>query len=69
MSLSEQCNKGDGIETNFTVITDDNPDAEIQEILRLTPYSGECYSICEIYLFKEKELEKAPAGSTQLGGI
>ena len=32
-----------GIDANFTVITDDNLDAQIWEILRLTPYSGECY--------------------------
>ena len=32
-----------GIDANFSVITDDNLDAQIREILRLTLYSGECY--------------------------
>ena len=31
-----------GIDANFSVITDDNLD-EIRKILRLTPYSGECF--------------------------
>ena len=32
-----------GIESSFTEISERDLDAQIQEILRLTPYSGECY--------------------------
>lgn len=32
-----------GIYANFTEIADYNQDTEIREIIRLTPYGGECY--------------------------